>query len=78
VQPFTTVALRPGDRLLLVTDGLLERTRDSIDVSLQRLRDAALAARHEPLGSMVDRLVVEVGPADAPDDDIAIVAVHRR
>lgn len=36
--PVTTIQLDPGDRIVLVTDGLIERRRQHLDVSLDRRR----------------------------------------
>ena len=36
--------LAPGARLILYTDGLVERRTESIDVSLQRLAEVASTA----------------------------------
>jgi len=43
-----TDSLRPGDLLVLYTDGLVERREESIDVGLNRLRRATAAAPTEP------------------------------
>ncbi|MGW0121808.1 PP2C family protein-serine/threonine phosphatase [Streptomyces sp. NPDC003327] len=70
------IGLRPGDTLLLYTDGLIERRRDGIDEGL-----ALLAAEAERLADRApDRLVDDLlarAPGDT-DDDTSIVAVRVR
>jgi len=70
----SAIPLGPGDRIVMVTDGLLERRRESLDVGLERLRVGALPNVGETLEMSIDRIVRDIGPGDDPDDDIAIVA----
>lgn len=66
--------LRRGSRLLLFTDGVFERRGETIDVGLERLRNAA----GPPAGSLqawVERLTTDLG-IGAGQDDAAILAVR--
>jgi len=69
--------LRPGDTVVLYTDGLLEHQRTGIDEGLQRLSAvlAGLAGRSaaEICDEVLDRVVT--GPAD---DDVALLVVRPR
>jgi serine phosphatase RsbU (regulator of sigma subunit) len=65
-------ALAPGERLVLYTDGLVERRREPIDASLRRLADAA--AEHTDLTALLAALQP---PEGGLRDDIAILAVQR-
>ena len=69
--------LAPGDTVVLYTDGLVERRREPIDESLERLRSAA-AGFGGDVEALCDHLLGELSPpAGAPHDDIAIVALRR-
>ena len=73
--PDSPLTIPRGATLVLFTDGLVERRRESIDVGLDAL--ARAAERVEPdLEEFCDRLLAEVGPAK-PDDDIAVLALRR-
>jgi phosphoserine phosphatase RsbU/P len=69
--------LRPGDTVVLYTDGLLEHQRIGIDEGLRRLSAvlAGLAGRSadEVCDEVLDRVVA--GPAD---DDVALLVVRPR
>ncbi|MFE4311136.1 PP2C family protein-serine/threonine phosphatase [Streptomyces sp. NPDC056891] len=72
----TTRPLRPGDTLLLFTDGLVERRGEDIDDSLARL-----AALRLPRDSGPDRVVDEVLRrlgAHGAEDDVAVLAARIR
>jgi serine phosphatase RsbU (regulator of sigma subunit) len=69
------VPIRAGDRLVLVTDGLIERRGETIDEGLERLRDACDRLREEDPESFVDTLLDEIGPGPFPADDIAILVI---
>jgi len=64
--------VRPGDLLVLYTDGLVERRHESLDDGLLRLADAAVAARDEPVEDIADRLI-EVLVGMTARDDVALV-----
>jgi CheY-like chemotaxis protein len=68
-----SVPLAEGDTLVLYTDGLVERRRESIDVGIDRLRKVLSESRGTDL---VDRTFAALVP-DAPLDDAAILAAHR-
>jgi serine phosphatase RsbU (regulator of sigma subunit) len=70
----TTLAL-PGDGTLLAfTDGLVERRGESLDLGLDRLRQAA-SANHAGLDELLHRLVDDLR-AGAAEDDTAIVGIR--
>jgi serine phosphatase RsbU (regulator of sigma subunit)/anti-sigma regulatory factor (Ser/Thr protein kinase) len=69
--PFPT-----GSRLLLFTDGLIERRGESIDSGLQRLTAAAEAATRlddSPLADAVYRALLDETPLE---DDVALLAIE--
>jgi hypothetical protein len=73
-----TAALAPGSRLVLYTDGLVERRREPIDDSLSRLRDAADGWTGS-LEGLCDHLLEAMAADDgAAHDDVALIALERR
>jgi CHASE1-domain containing sensor protein len=70
------VHLEPGDTVLLYTDGVVERRGESLDVGLERLRDAAAGlVGHDP-DQLCDALLAALVPGDDQPDDIAVVALQ--
>ncbi|MEU6095237.1 GAF domain-containing SpoIIE family protein phosphatase [Streptomyces sp. NPDC047079] len=72
----TTRALAPQDTLLLFTDGLVERRKEDIDVSLARLAELRVrpgAGVEELLSDVLDRL-----DAQHAEDDVAVLAARIR
>jgi stage II sporulation SpoE-like protein/PAS domain-containing protein/GAF domain-containing protein len=68
----SSVEVRPGDRVLMFTDGLVERRREHLDIGLARL--ASLAASHAqlPPQEFVTTLAASVTQRF---DDLALVCV---
>ncbi|HZU73687.1 MAG TPA: PP2C family protein-serine/threonine phosphatase [Acidimicrobiales bacterium] len=73
----TTVAVPPGSTLLAFTDGLVERRGESIDVGLDRLREAAVADGQASLDELLSHMVgTLVGTGSA--DDTVLLGVRWR
>lgn len=69
-----TVHVPPSATLVAFTDGLVERRRESLEVSLDRMRQAAEGGNGS-LDQMLRKLVNDLTP-DGSDDDIAVVGVR--
>ena len=60
---------------MFVTDGLVERRAGSIDDGLARLRDVVGDGAGD-LEVLLDRILLEVGPGEAAEDDVAVLAIR--
>ncbi len=68
------VALEPGSRIVLYTDGLVERRDEGIDDGLARLRAACAGGPAEP-DALCDHLLHELLGRRGSDDDVALLVV---
>ncbi|MFI7465602.1 PP2C family protein-serine/threonine phosphatase [Nonomuraea sp. NPDC049646] len=66
--------LRPGDLLLMFTDGLVERRTRDIDVGLELVLAAAAGLSAHDLEAGLDRLLADIGGPN-PEDDACLLAV---
>jgi serine phosphatase RsbU (regulator of sigma subunit) len=72
----TTVGLKPGQTLLMFTDGLIERRDEDLEQSKERLLDVCSTLPEGPDGLDLEALAV-VMRDPTRDDDIAILAARR-
>jgi len=70
------IPFRPGDTVLLFTDGLIERRTEDIDEGRAKLSAALAALEDDDLGRGLRRTVATMG-AEAHEDDVAAVALRR-
>ena len=69
--------LPPEARLLLYTDGLVERRSSSLDAGLARLAEAAAAACADDPDALCDRILATLLDDQSRRDDIALLCVAR-
>lgn len=67
--------LRPGDALLLYTDGMVETPRREVGIGIDRMLGQAERLFRAGFGGGADRLVNALG---SENDDRALVLIHRR
>ncbi|MGW1068852.1 PP2C family protein-serine/threonine phosphatase [Streptomyces aureus] len=74
-RPEAATDFAPGDTLVLYTDGLVERRREDIDVSLERL--ATALTRHRGAGheALADALLSDLLPPGGVTDDTALLVL---
>ncbi|MFJ4466646.1 SpoIIE family protein phosphatase [Streptomyces sp. NPDC089424] len=66
--------LEPGDRLLLYTDGLVERTSEAIDLGIERLARALVSHHTDEPGSLGPLLAAVL--EDERRDDVCVVDIR--
>jgi PAS domain S-box-containing protein len=73
-RPTASIGFEPGARLLLYTDGLVERRGTGLDTSLLQLADRLRHGIHQPLEQQADQLLEEQGSGQT--DDIVLLLVQ--
>jgi serine/threonine-protein kinase RsbW len=72
------VDLQPGARLLLYTDGVVERRRGLIDAGLSRLGAEVEKRRTTPMDDLLGELVDVLVGEDEPRDDVCLQCLEYR
>ncbi|MEV5955181.1 SpoIIE family protein phosphatase [Streptomyces sp. NPDC051987] len=75
-RPQASLAYRPGDTLVLYTDGLIERRDQDIDVGLDQLERVLGEFVHLGTEELADTVLARMGVAGGGRDDIALVVVR--
>ncbi|MCO1654114.1 PP2C family protein-serine/threonine phosphatase [Pseudonocardia humida] len=70
------LVLRPGDAVVMFTDGLVERRGAAIDDGLRRVVDTAAAVGGASLDALCDALLDPIG--EHPSDDVALLAIRAQ
>jgi serine/threonine-protein kinase RsbW len=74
-RPEAEITLSPGDRLLLYTDGVVERREEPIDAGLDRLVGAIDASAHLTGPGLIDGVTGAMLVGE-PDDDACLLCFH--
>ncbi|MEU2618197.1 SpoIIE family protein phosphatase [Streptomyces sp. NPDC007157] len=69
-----TIEFRPGDELVLYTDGLVETRSEPIDARLDTLLDAVTATRGRDLEETCERILETLRPPGGEDDVALLIA----
>lgn len=77
-RPQATRVLPPGCTLMLFTDGLVERRRESIDDGIARAAEVLAQTDELPLSSVADAVLRELAPEGGYDDDVAMVIYRHK
>jgi len=72
-----SAALLTGDRLILFSDGLVERRDETIVDGLERLRVVADAAKDLPIHDFADHILRTLRPDGAADDIVLVAKLNR-
>ncbi|MFF3949700.1 PP2C family protein-serine/threonine phosphatase [Streptomyces sp. NPDC001902] len=75
-RPQAALTYRPGDTLVLYTDGLIERRREDIYTGLARLTSALADTPGLGAERLADALLARLGVTGGAADDIALVTVR--
>ncbi|BCQ07734.1 serine-protein kinase RsbW [Mycobacterium heckeshornense] len=75
-RPQASQVLPPGSTLIVFTDGLIERKRESIDAGIARVAKVLTDTMDLPVDHLADAVLRELAPAAGYDDDVAMV-VYR-
>ncbi|MFF3984352.1 PP2C family protein-serine/threonine phosphatase [Streptomyces sp. NPDC001797] len=75
-RPQASLPYRPGDTLVLYTDGLIERRDQDIDVGLGQLCEVLGEFAHLGTEQLADIVLARLGVASGGRDDIALVIVR--
>ncbi|MFE2023059.1 PP2C family protein-serine/threonine phosphatase [Streptomyces sp. NPDC059499] len=75
-RPQASTPYRPGDTLVLYTDGLIERRGEDIDTGLDHLKEALGDMPEFTPDQLADTLLERLGVAGGGHDDIALVIVR--
>lgn len=75
-RPQAVVPYKPGDTLILYTDGIIERRGEDIDVGLDRLICALTRYRRLSPERLADVVLAQLGVSGGTRDDIAMVTVR--
>lgn len=75
-RPEAIEILEPCSVLVLYSDGLVERRRETITTGLDRLARAATALREAPVGDICDGLLTALGVAEHRADDVVVLCLR--
>lgn len=73
-QP-AAIILRSGDRILLYTDGLIEKRTRTIDDGLAEIAGAAIATLRLDSRQACDRIMAELVNPNTTEDDVALIVI---
>ncbi|MET8849173.1 SpoIIE family protein phosphatase [Amycolatopsis sp. NPDC004625] len=76
-RPEATAVVPIGSLLVLYTDGLVERRRESLDDGMDRATTVAHDTRDAELGELASALMDRLRPADGYEDDVALLLYRR-
>ncbi|GAB3149830.1 SpoIIE family protein phosphatase [Amycolatopsis stemonae] len=76
-RPEATAVVPVGSLLMLYTDGLVERRRESLDEGIDRATVVAHGARDAELADLAATLMGRLRPADGYEDDVALLLYRR-
>lgn len=75
--PEARVTVPTGASVLVYTDGLVERSGESLDAGLRRLARAAVASAGAEPAALLGELLARTLEGSVPDDDVAVVVANR-
>ncbi|MEU6769688.1 SpoIIE family protein phosphatase [Streptomyces sp. NPDC046759] len=75
-RPQASASYRPGDTLVLYTDGLIERRGEDIDAGLGRLIDVIGECAQLDTEQLADTVLARLGVASGGRDDVALIVAR--